>query len=101
MRWAPAADEEGKWRGERKRQDAAAGIWWEWEHLASVEVTGAAPLIGLGREYAAEVVVDAIRARGRVAMPFYRAAPTLFASLKEAQLWCEREVKMLELRELV
>ena len=72
-------------------------------HIASVE---RAPALGLLKEpacYSAQVIDPDKYARRNLAYTLnvaFRAAPNLFPTLKEAQLWCEREVRLMEIGEL-
>lgn len=67
------------------------------EHLATVTKGDYLPIIG-NRVYQAEVIVP-------TGMMFKfdtgtRKAAELFPSMREAQLWCEREVRLMEVGEL-
>jgi len=103
VRWMPDHDpnpknwarwESGRWRLERHvRSDILA-----FEPIAIVERADAAPLIGEPARYRAAVLrTTAMWGAGDTPL---RPAPAMFDSLKEAQLWCEREVRLMEVGEL-
>ena len=108
MKWSPARDEGGKWRLERFIQGSHVvrrggnGECWasRIEHLATVERADASPLILEPAAYRAEVVSRAYAKKPNWGQNFWRSAPALFPTLREAQLWCEREVRFMEVGEL-
>ena len=69
--------------------------------VALVRKQSASPLLGVMAVYAAEVVKPgrSLFDGGR-SVDIFRPAAELFTSLKDAQLWCEAEVKMMEVGEL-
>ncbi len=103
--WSPSPDEPDKWRGVRKpvvtgpfaAPDRFAAKFAAEEHVASVERADGSDLLGLPRCYSAEVAGGHGTQHGFG----WRTAPVLFGSLKKAQLWCELEVRLMEVRELV
>jgi len=103
VKWSLARDEDGKWRLERWGNPVIGvnGFARFAEHLASVERVG--PDLASPAQYRAEVVPQnpfpGVAWWSPAPMPF-RHCPTLFNSLKEAQLWCEREVRLMEIGEL-
>lgn len=96
MRWLRGRDENGKWRLERLG-DPSEGMAWKshrGEHVALVKRFDADVLTPA--RYRAEVVAVS---SGEIVRG-WRCAPGLFESLKAAQLWCERELRMMEIGEL-
>ncbi|MDZ4342145.1 MAG: hypothetical protein U1E51_06860 [Candidatus Binatia bacterium] len=109
MKWSPARDEDGKWRLERHRPNLnfaqpnnGAYDFSIFDHIASVERSDADMLTPA--QYRAEVLDDPDSRYGRILglgwKQKFRSCQTLFSSLREAQMWCEREVRMMEVAEL-
>lgn len=98
MKWSPSRDEPGKWRLLRTKFETRHGLSTTTrsafdEHIASVEKSDRASLFKEPAAYSAEVTT------GPPGFGF-RSAPGLFLSLKEAQLWCEQEIRLMEVGEL-
>ena len=66
------------------------------EHLASVERSDKAPLIGAPAQYRADVVCI----HSPIGHSQWHSAPMLFTTLEAAQQWCELEVRLREVGEL-
>lgn len=110
VRWSPAGDEEGKWRLERRtdrlnfaQPNNGTNNLMSFEHIASVERSEKMNLFHEPASYRAEVMIPGAprRSLGYTMTQQFRASPELFASLKDAQLWCEREVRLMEVGELM
>ena len=98
VKWSPAGDDSPTWLLERWAKGGVFGttLGWRAECLAIVERSE--PDLVAPAQYAAKVI------RRRAPLPWddiWRAAPMLFYTLKEAQLWCEREVRLMEVGELM
>ena len=106
MKWVPDQDrdpknwargEHGKWKLMRPKTTAG---WSNYqEHLASVE---RAPAMDMLKEPTAYMASVSSGKMGRFYLDpaVMRQAPALFPTLREAQLWCEREVRFMEIGEL-
>lgn len=106
MKWRLAKDEEAMWQLTRwekmgqlgQPQNGLSISYFFEQEVAMVRRSAYSPLF-IGQEYfkpkyQAEVVTKEDYGRAR------RPAPDLFPSLKAAQLWCEQEVRLMEVVEL-
>ena len=92
-----ANGEGGKWKLVRPKTISG---WTDYqEPIASVE---RAPAMDMLKEPAAYMARVASGKTGRYYLDpaTFRKAPALFPTLREAQLWCEREVRFMEVGEL-